>query len=58
MRTLVESLKRLYAAGKTDEEKIREMATDGKVSPEEAEYILGKEITKEEEESLISGVQS
>ena len=43
MRTLVESLKRLYAAGKTDEEKIREMGNDGKVSPEEAEYILGKE---------------
>ena len=33
MRTLVESLKRLYAAGKTDEEKIREMATDGKSVP-------------------------
>ena len=44
MRTLVESLKRLYTAGKTDEEKIREMATDGKISSEEAEYILGKEM--------------
>lgn len=44
MRTLVESLKRLYAAGKAGEKKIREMATDGKVRPEEAEYILGKEI--------------
>lgn len=44
MRTLVESLKRLYAAGKTDEEKIREMAAGGKISSEEAEYILGKEM--------------
>lgn len=44
MRTLVESLKRLYTAGKTGEGKIREMATDGKISSEEAEYILGKEI--------------
>ena len=44
MRTLVESLKRLYTAGKTDEEKIREMVAGGKISPEEAEYILGKEI--------------
>lgn len=43
MRTLVESLKRLYAARKTDEEKIREMATGGKISSEEAKYILGKE---------------
>lgn len=40
MRTLVESLKRLYAAGKASEEKIREMETSGKINSEDVSYIL------------------
>ena len=43
MRTLVESLKRLYAAGRASEKKIREMESEGKISPEEMDYILREE---------------
>ena len=40
MRMLVESLRRLYRAGKLREDKIREMKTGGKITDEEMEYIL------------------
>ena len=43
MRLLVESLRRLYKAGKIDEKKVKEMAADGKITMEEMGYIVGKE---------------
>ena len=40
MRMLVESLRRLYHTGKLEEQKIREMQSEEKITEEEAEYIL------------------
>ena len=39
MSTLVESLKRLYAAGRITIEKLDSMLADGKISQEEYDYI-------------------
>lgn len=39
MRTLVESLKRLYEAGKVTDEKLSQMVTDSKITSEEKTYI-------------------
>lgn len=39
MRTLVESLKRLYEAGKVTDEKLLQMVTDGKITSDEKTYI-------------------
>lgn len=41
MRALVESLRRLYKAGKITAEKVEELLTDGKITQEEHEYIMG-----------------
>lgn len=40
MRTLAESLKRLYEAGKVTDEKLSQMVTDGKITDEEYQYII------------------
>lgn len=40
MRQFVESLKRLYADGKINEEKITELCKDNKITEFEKEYIL------------------
>ncbi len=40
MRTIVESLKRLYQAGRLTEEQIREREERGTITPEERDYIL------------------
>ena len=39
MRTLVESLKRLFEAGKVTDEKLLQMVTDGKITADEKTYI-------------------
>lgn len=39
MRTLVESMKRLYKNGRITTDQIRERVTNGKISEEEFEYI-------------------
>lgn len=41
MRALVESLRRLYKAGKITDEKVAELLTEGKITQEEYEYIMG-----------------
>lgn len=41
MRTLVESLKRLYQNGKITIEKLQEMYNQGKITYPEYEYIIG-----------------
>ena len=41
MSILVESLKRLYTAGKVSLEKIQEMMSTNKISLEEYRYIIG-----------------
>lgn len=40
MRPLVESLRRLYRAGKVTEEKITELYNNNKITEEEYNYIL------------------
>ncbi|MDO4275866.1 MAG: XkdX family protein [Eubacteriales bacterium] len=40
MRMLIESLKRLYRAGKVGDEKIDSMMQAGTITQEEAEYIV------------------
>lgn len=40
MRMLIESLKRLYRAGKVNDEKIDTMTQAGTITQEEAEYIV------------------
>lgn len=40
MRMLVESLKRLYKAGRVSDEKIDSMVQVGTITQEEAEYIV------------------
>lgn len=41
MRTLVESLKRLYLQGKVTKEHIDEMYVNGKITADEYKYIIG-----------------
>ena len=41
MRQFVESLKRLYANGKLNKEKVFTLYKDGKISEIERDYILG-----------------
>jgi len=41
MSTFVESLKRLYLAGKITGTKIDELLTEGKLTQEEHDYIVG-----------------
>ena len=40
MSRFVESLKRLYKAGKVSEEKLDEMLAEGKITEEELNYII------------------
>lgn len=40
MRTLVESLKRLYSKNKITAEKISQMVTENKITDEEKDYII------------------
>ena len=40
MSRFVESLKRLYGAGKISDEKLSEMLTDSKISQEDYDYII------------------
>lgn len=42
MSTLVESLKRLYKAGRLTKEQIAERVTKGTITPAEYEYITGE----------------
>lgn len=42
MRTLVESLKRLYEKGKINTEQVSERVTKGSISENEYEYITGE----------------
>lgn len=49
MRTLVESLKRLYKAGKLTEEQVAERVEKGSISAEEYEYITGEKYSDGEE---------
>ena len=41
MRTFVESLKRLYKAGRISRAKLEEFLSEGKISQEEFNYIVG-----------------
>ena len=41
MSRFIESLKRLYKAGKITAEKVDELLTYGKITHEEHEYIVG-----------------
>lgn len=43
MRTLVESLKRLFTKGKLTREQVAERVTKGSISADEFEYITGDE---------------
>lgn len=43
MRTLVESLKRLYAQGKVTEQKLQSMVDAGTITADEYAYIVGVE---------------
>lgn len=43
MRTLIESLKRLYKIRRTTKEKIQQLRETGTITREEAEYILGEQ---------------
>ena len=40
MNQFVESIKRLYQAGKVDEKKVIELFNSGKITQEEKSYIL------------------
>lgn len=42
MRAFVESLKRLYQAGKVTEDKIFSLENEGKITYEESMYITGR----------------
>ncbi|MBR0126897.1 MAG: XkdX family protein [Firmicutes bacterium] len=42
MRTLVESLKRLYKKGKVTKEKLQSMVEEGTITEAEYEYITGE----------------
>ena len=41
MRKLVESLRRLYRAGKVSDETLREMVSGGTITESEYDYIVG-----------------
>lgn len=41
MRTLIESLKRLYNAGRITEEQLSRMAEENKITDKEVQYIIG-----------------
>ena len=41
MRAHVESIKRLYKAGRITLERVKEMLRDGTITPEEYDYIVG-----------------
>jgi hypothetical protein len=41
MRTLVESLRRLYKSGKINQDKVLELFLNDKITSEEKDYILG-----------------
>lgn len=41
MRTFVESLKRLYRQGRVTIEKLQQFMSEGKISQEEFDYIIG-----------------
>lgn len=43
MRTLVESLKRLYKKGKVTKEKLQSMVAEGTITEAEYEYITGED---------------
>ena len=43
MRTLVESLKRLYKKGKVTKEKLQSMVDEGTITENEYEYITGED---------------
>jgi hypothetical protein len=43
MRTLVESLKRLYKKGKVTKEKLQSMVEEGTITEAEYEYITGED---------------
>ncbi len=43
MRTLVESLKRLYKKGKVTKEKLQNMVNEGTITEIEYEYITGED---------------
>ena len=47
MRTLVQSLKRLFNKGIVGEPKIRSMADEGKITATEYEYITGNPYVEE-----------
>lgn len=49
MRTLVESLKRLYKAGKLTKEQVAERVEKGSISADEYEYITGEKYSDGEE---------
>ena len=48
MRILVESLKRLFFSGKISKDRLDEMATEGKITADEWNYII-----KEETDSIL-----
>ena len=41
MRTLIESLKRLYCSGRITEEQLSRMAEENKITDKEVQYIIG-----------------
>ena len=43
MRTLVESLKRLYKKGKVTKKKLQSMVEEGTITEAEYEYITGED---------------
>lgn len=43
MRTLVESLKRLYSKGSLSKEQIRERVVKGSITEDEYKYITGED---------------
>ena len=43
MRTLVESLKRLYKKGKVTKEKLQSMVEEGTITEAEYKYITGED---------------
>ncbi len=51
MRTLVESLKRLYNKGKLTKEDVRERVVKGSISADEYEYITGEKYSDGEDVS-------
>ena len=46
MRTLVESLKRLYSKDRLTKEQVAERVTKGSISADEYQYITGEEYSE------------